>query len=109
MYEIRHYLTVSGKNPFEEWLDSLRDAKAEARVAARVARLAAGNFGDCKPLTDGVWELRIDWGPGYRIYYAMIGRTCVLLLCGGDKRKQPADISRAVKYWSDHQRRTRKP
>ena len=109
MYEIRHYLTASGKNPFEEWLDGLRDSKAEARIAARIARLAAGNFGDCKALTDGVWELRIDWGPGYRVYYAMSGRTCVLLLCGGDKRKQSADINRAVEYWNDYQRRTRKP
>ena len=109
MYEIRHCLTPSGKNLFGEWLDSLRDAKAEARIAARVARLAAGNFGDCKPLSDGVWELRIDWGPGYRVYYAMLGRKCVLLLCGGDKRKQSADINRAVGYWSDYQRRTRMP
>jgi len=109
MYEIRHYLTASGKNPFEEWLDGLRDSKAEARIAARIARLAAGNFGDCKALTDGVWELRISWGPGYRVYYAMSGRTCVLLLCGGDKRKQSADINRAVEYWNDYQRRTRKP
>ena len=109
MYEIRHYLTPSGKNLFGEWLDSLRDTKAEARIAARVARLAAGNFGDCRPLMDGVWELRIDWGPGYRIYYAMLGRTCVLLLCGGDKRKQSADINRAVGYWNDYRRRTKMP
>ena len=109
MFEIRHYLTASGKNVFEEWLDSLRDATVEARIAARIARLAAGNFGDCKPLMDGVWELRIDWGSGYRIYYAMIGRTCVLLLCGGDKRKQSADINRAVGYWNDYQQRTQKP
>ena len=68
MVEIRHYLTSSGKNVFKEWLDSLRDVRAEARIAARIARLAAGNFGDCKPLRDGVWELRIDWGPGYRVY-----------------------------------------
>ena len=109
MYEIRHYLTASGKNLFEEWLDALKDAKAEARIAARIARLAAGNFGDCKPLRDGVWELRIDWGPGYRVYYAMSGRTCVLLLCGGDKRKQSADINRAIEYWNDYQQRSRKP
>ena len=107
MIEIRHYLTASGKNIFEEWLDSLRDAKAEARIAARIARLAAGNFGDCKPLRDGVWELRIDWGPGYRVYYTMIGRMCVLLLGGGDKRKQSVDINRAVGYWNDYQQRTR--
>ena len=96
MLEIHHYLTKSGKNIFEEWFDSLRDETAEARIAARIARLAAGNFGDCKPLKDGVWELRIDWGPAYRIYYAMIGRTRVLLLCGGDKRRQSADIRLAV-------------
>ena len=109
MVEIRHYLTASGKNVFKEWLDSLKDVKAEARIVARIARLAAGNFGDCKPLRDGVWELRIDWGPGYRVYYAMVGRMCVLLLCGGDKRKQSADINRAVEYWNDYQQRTRKP
>lgn len=109
MYEIRHYLTAFGKNLFEDWLDSLRDAKAEGRIAARIARLTAGNFGDCKPVGDGVWELRIDWGPGYRVYYAMSTRTCVLLLCGGDKRRQSADISRAIEYWNDYQRRVRKP
>lgn len=109
MLEIRHYLTRLGEDPFQEWLDSLRDARTEARIAARVARLEAGNFGDCKPLRDGVWELRVDWGPGYRVYYAMTGRICLLLLCGGDKRRQSADIDRAVEYWSDYQRRTRKP
>jgi putative addiction module killer protein len=109
MIEVRHYLTKSGTDKFEEWLDSLRDVKAEARVTARIARLAAGNFGDCRPLMGGVWELRIDWGPGYRIYYAMIGRSCVLLLCGGDKRRQSADINRAVAYWNDYRQRTEKP
>jgi putative addiction module killer protein len=107
MYEIYHYLTASGKNVLEEWLDALGDPKAEARITARIARLAVGNFGDCKPVRDGVWELRIDWGPGYRVYYAMSGRTCVLLLCGGDKRKQSADINRAVEYWRDYQQRSR--
>jgi putative addiction module killer protein len=109
MIEIRHYVTSSGTDIFQEWLDSLGDAKTEAKIAARITRLAAGNFGDCKPLSDGVWELRIDWGPGYRVYYALISRACVLLLCGGDKRKQSADISRAVGYWNDYQRRTEEP
>jgi putative addiction module killer protein len=108
MHEIRHYLTSSGRNVFAGWIDSLRNAKAAARIAARIARLAAGNFGDCKPLKEGVWELRIDAGPGYRVYYALSGRRCVLLLCGGDKRRQPADISRAIDYWNDYRQRSRK-
>ena len=108
MYEVHHYLSANGNDPFAEWLDSLRDEKTQARVTARIARLTAGNFGDCKPIRDGVWELRMDWGPGYRIYYGMIGRTCVLLLCGGDKGRQSADIERAVECWKDYQQRTSK-
>ena len=72
---------------------------------ARISRVAAGNFGDCKALREGISELRIDWGPGYRIYFAMAGRTCVLLLCGGDKRRQSIDISRAIESWKDYQER----
>ena len=109
MIELRHYLTASGKNVFETWLSSLKDEMAEARIAARLNRLAAGNFGDCKPLQEGVWELRIDWGPGYRVYYAMVGRICVLLLCGGDKRRQSADIAKAVEYLKDYKRRSGAP
>lgn len=106
--EVLRYVTESGKDVFGDWLTALGDERAAAKVSVRIDRLAAGNFGDCKPLQDGVSELRIDWGPGYRVYYAMAGRTCVLLLCGGDKRKQSADIKRAVVYWKDYQRRTRK-
>jgi len=103
--EVRQYITAAGKNVFASWLEDLADDKAAARVASRITRLAAGNFGDCKPLRAGVWELRIDWGPGYRVYYGVAGRTYVLLLCGGDKRKQSADIERAVAYWNDYKRR----
>jgi putative addiction module killer protein len=81
------------------WLASLSDLKARARIAARLDRLSLGNFGDCKALHDGVSELRIDWGPGYRVYYAMLGRTCVLLLCGGDKRRQSSDIKARSGIW----------
>ena len=109
MFEIRRYVTVSGRDVFGEWLADLRDARAAARVAMRINRLAAGNLGDCKPLREGVCELRIDYGPGYRVYYAMAGQRCVLLLCGGDKRRQIFDIERAVAYWRDYQRRTKKP
>lgn len=90
-----------------DWLASLKDLKARARIAARLDRLSLGSFGDCKPLREGVSELRIDWGPGYRVYYAMLGRTCVLLLCGGDKRRQASDIKRAIEYLEDFKERTR--
>ena len=104
--DIRRYITKSGKDVIGEWLADLYDERAEAKIIVRIDRMAAGNFGDCKRLRDGISELRIDWGPGYRIYYAMSGRTCVLLLCGGDKRKQSADIKRAVAYWKDYKERT---
>lgn len=106
MVEILRYITASGKDVFGEWLAELPDQRARAKIAVRINRLAAGNFGDCKPLQEGVRELRIDWGPGYRVYFAMAGRACVLLLCGGDKRKQSADIQRAIEFWKDYQQRT---
>lgn len=76
-----------------------------AKIAARLARVQAGNFGDCKPVGEGVWELRVDWGPGYRVYYAMAGRSVVLLLYGGDKRTQRADIATALENWKDYKGR----
>ena len=103
--EILRYVTESGKDVVGSWLADLNDSQAKARIAARIARLAVGNFGDCKTLREGIAELRIDWGPGYRVYFAMTGRSCVLLLCGGDKRKQTADIKRAALYWRDYLRR----
>ena len=105
--EIRRYVTETGRDLFGEWLTGLRDGQARARVAARVARLEAGNFGDCKSVGEGVWELRIDWGPGYRIYYAMVGTTIILLLCGGDKRSQSADIRKAQEHLRDYKRRSK--
>lgn len=104
--EIRHYISRAGRDVFDDWLTQLADARAQAKIASRVNRLAAGNFGDCRPLRHAVCELRIDWGPGYRVYYAMIGRESVLLLCGGDKRKQSADIERALHYLKDYKERT---
>jgi putative addiction module killer protein len=73
---------------------------------ARIDRLAAGNFGDCKSLRGGLYELRIDWGPGYRVYYSPVAKACVLLLCGGDKHKQSSDIRRALKYLNDYKKRS---
>lgn len=91
------------------WLAAMADRHARARVLVRVQRMAAGNFGDCKPIAEGVWELRIDWGPGYRVYYAQAGQRLILLLAGGDKRKQQADIATALARWHDWQQRRKKP
>ncbi|MGB9463690.1 MAG: type II toxin-antitoxin system RelE/ParE family toxin [Candidatus Acidiferrum sp.] len=107
MMEIRHYVSPAGRDLFDEWLSQLGDPRTQAKIAVRIDRLAAGNIGDCKPLRDGLWELRIDWGPGYRIYYAMTGKESVLLLNGGDKRRQAADIERALGYLKDYKERTK--
>lgn len=104
---VRRYVTKSGKDVFGEWLSGFKDVRARAKIVARIDRIAAENFGDCKSLGNGLFELRIDWGPGYRIYYALVGRSVVLLLCGGDKRKQSADIERAIEYLADYRKRTR--
>jgi putative addiction module killer protein len=104
--EVRHYVSRAGKDIFDDWLSRLADARAQAKIVARINRLAAGNFGDCKYLHQGISELRIDWGSGYRVYYAMVGRVCVLLLCGGDKRKQTSDIDRAIGFLKDYKERT---
>ncbi len=81
---------------YVQWLDGLRDIHARSRVLARVERLTDGNPGDVKPVGEGVSELRIDYGPGYRVYFTMRGRTLIILLAGGDKRTQPADIKTAL-------------
>jgi len=104
--EIRRYLTEGGRDVFGEWLAGLKDARTRAKIVARIDRLAVGNFGDCKALGGGLLELKIDWGPGYRVYYALIGKECVLLLAGGAKRGQSSDIDRARKYLADYEGRT---
>jgi len=104
--DIRHYISRAGRDVFDDWLSELADCRAQAKIAARINRIAAGNFGDCKLLRGGLCELRIDWGPGYRIYYAMLGKNGVLLLSGGDKRKQSSDIERALGYLKDYKERT---
>lgn len=105
--ELRRYQTASGRDVIGEWLSGLKDTRTQAKILSRIDRLSLGNFGDCKSLGAGLFELRIDWGPGYRVYYAIAGRACVLLLCGGDKRKQSADIRRAGEYLNDFRERTR--
>jgi putative addiction module killer protein len=105
--ELRHYLTASGRDPLQEWLDALRDKAAHIVILRRLDRLSGGSFGDCRPCREGVWELRIDFGPGYRVYYAVESTTVVLLLFGGSKPGQTADIATAVRYWRDYRRRKR--
>jgi putative addiction module killer protein len=83
------------------------DVRAQAKIVVRLDRVAAGNFADCKALRSGLCELRIDWGPGYRVYYATVGKSGVLLLAGGDKRKQASDIERAISYLKDYKVRTK--
>ena len=102
---IQHYLTTNGQDLYQNWLDSLRDRSAQARITMRVNRVAAGAFGDCRHVGDGVWELKINHGPGYRVYYAQAGKSLVLLLLGGDKRTQQADIDKAIDCWQDYQER----
>src|SRR5579862_8622557 len=93
--EIRHYVDRRGRDIFGRWLASLGDTRARAKIAVRLNRLAARKFGDCKAIGQGLFELRVDWGPGYRVYFARIGELLILLLCGGDKRKQTRDIEYA--------------
>jgi putative addiction module killer protein len=82
---------------FAAWLDNLRDIRARARILVRIERLAAGNPGDVKPVSEGVSELRIDYGPGYRVYFKQQGRELVILLAGGDKKTQTSDIKTALR------------
>ena len=93
--EIRIYQDSEGRAPFQRWLQAVQDRAARAKIRARLARVEAGNFGDCKPLRDGVQELRIDHGPGYRVYFMRRGPLVVVLLCGGDKSSQDRDIALA--------------
>jgi putative addiction module killer protein len=99
--EIVLFRAHDGRVPFEEWLDDLADKRAVARVLARLARVRQGNLGDCKPVGEGVSELRVDYGPGYRVYFGQKGQTLIVLLCGGDKRTQDRDIRLARQFWQE--------
>lgn len=105
--ELRTYETSDGQRPFDDWLDRLKDKATVARIAARLNRIALGNFGDAKAVGDGVSELRLDFGSGYRIYFAQDGEAIILLICGGDKSTQDKDIRKAKFYLNDYRRRGR--
>ena len=102
---INEYTDEKGKSPYAEWLGSLRDARAKAKIIMQVDKMELGLFGDAEPVGDGLSELRIHYGPGYRVYFGKEGRKVYLLLCGGDKSTQTKDIKKAKEYWKDHKRR----
>lgn len=95
-------IEVRQTDVFAEWFEELRDREARARITARLRRLSLGNPGDVKPVGAGVSEMRIDYGPGYRVYFVGRGETLIILLCGGDKRRQDRDIARALELAQEH-------
>ena len=105
MLEILRYQREDGREPFTEWLNAIRDKIAQACIRIRLRQVQAGNFGDCEPVGEGIIELRVHVGAGYRVYCGRHGKTVVLLLCGGDKASQVADIKRAKELWSEWKRR----
>ena len=105
MFEIVHYQDEALRFPFQEWMERLRDRQAKARIVARLRQLEQGNMGDAKPVGDGVVELRVHVGAGYRVYCGPYGQHWMVLLCGGDKSSQDKDIQRAKTYWAEWKRR----
>lgn len=106
--DIEIYETANGKRPFEAWIKDIREIHTRAKILTRIDRLKLGNFGDCKSLQDGVYELRINYGPGIRIYFGKIGSKVILLLYGGDKSSQEKDIVKAKEYLKDFQSREKR-
>jgi putative addiction module killer protein len=96
------YRNAAGNEPFSEWIDDFRDPMTRRRILQRVFRVESGNYGDYKSLKDGVSELRLDFGPGYRVYFGEDGDKIVILLCGGDKSTQTQDIERAKAHWKEY-------
>lgn len=102
---LKEYLTENGQSPFMDWLEGLRDIRARARVRTQLDRVSLGNLGDYASVGDGVYELRIFYGPGYRVYYGLEDNTVMLLLPGGTKATQRRDILTAKVYLADYRRR----
>lgn len=105
MIELLRYRQDDGREPFSEWLNGLRDKAAQARIRVRLRHVQAGNMGDAQPVGEGVVELRVHVGAGYRVYCGRHGKAVVLLLCGGDKASQAGDIRWAKELWSEWKRR----
>jgi len=98
---LKIYRDKNGKMPLVEWLEAIKDIIIKARIKNRIARMELGNFGDCKLIKAGVYELRLHFGSGYRVYFGKISNIVVLLLCGGDKSSQTKNINQAVEFWED--------
>jgi putative addiction module killer protein len=105
MVDVLRYQKDDGREPLTEWLSAVRDKTAQARIRIRLRQLEVGNFGDCAPVGEGVIELRIHLGAGYRVYCGQHGKTVVILLCGGDKNSQAKDIRLAKELWTEWKRR----
>ena len=103
--QLEIYQTEEGRRPFLDWLRGLRDTTTRARIRARLDRVALGNFGNCRAIESGVSELKIDFGPGYRVYFGADGDRVIVLLYGGDKSSQTKDIEIAKSFWADYRRR----
>lgn len=97
--QVQIYADAIGYEPFQTWIDQLRDAQGRRRIIARLQRLKQGNPGDVSPIGEGLSELRLDFGPGYRVYFGKHAVDIILILCGGDKSSQKQDISKAKDYW----------
>lgn len=105
MIKLVRYQREDGREPYTEWIRGLRDEMAKARIAARLRQIESGNMGDAKPVGEGVTELRIHLGAGYRVYCEQHGQYLVILLCGGDKASQPKDIAKAKALWAEWKQR----
>ena len=104
--DIQRYVTSDGSIPFDDGISSLRSLKTQAKVDARLQRVALGNLGNVRFVGEGVYELKIDYGPGYRIYFGQVDTIVILLLCGGDKSSQNQDITIAKQYWEEYKERS---
>ena len=100
--ELQIYRTPNGREPYTQWFESIRDRETRTRIQSQIDRIESGNLGKPKSVGDGVFELRLQFGPGYRVYFGQVGNTIVLLLCGGDKSSQDRNIKRSKTYWQEY-------
>lgn len=99
---IRTYITPSGREPFVEWMVKLKDSKVRSIIHTRITRLKLANYGDYRRISNNLYELKIRYGPGYRVYFGELGKEIILLLCAGNKGTQKEDITKAKKYWNEY-------